>query len=209
MKIPILALRDQAHVAKGTTRLIYEWPGDHSRLIKVHKRWQPSENDGAWVRWFKAHEDWFLFRTGILRELNVYLRTRYDDWQSLNEHIAPILGLVDTDLGLGFVITAVRDAQGGLAPTARQLLRSEQMTAERAVKLQALVSLIEDSPWVIGDLNLDNIVLSEAGLPHEKFMLIDGLGERTLLPVQHWLPWARQRQKKRFAAKVRRRLAKL
>lgn len=208
MDIPILTLGGQAPVAKGTTRFIYEWPGDPKRLIKVHKRWQPVPGDSAWKRWFKAQEDWFLFRTGILREVAVYLRTRYSAWLPLNEHIAPIIGLVDTDLGLGFVITAVRDAQGGLAPTARQLLRAKQMTPERAEKLLALVELIEDSDWVIGDLNLDNIVLSEAGVPKEKFMLIDGLGERTLLPIQHWLPWARKRQKKRFAEKVRRRLAK-
>lgn len=206
MKLHRLALSEKRPIAHGKTRAVYEYPEDPSKLIKVHLPRELSDTNTI-KRWFQQRQDWFLYRSGILRELDQFLASRYGhEKDPLVDHIAPIHGIVDTDIGLGFVVAAARTVAGELAPTVKNLRQSGGMTAERAQALIRLLEYLELSDLVVGDLNQDNIVLSDAGSSEEKFMIIDGLGERTWIPIQSWCSWASKRQKRAFVQKMRRRL---
>lgn len=202
MDIPVLTLSTETPIAQGKTRWVFQHPQDESVLIKVHRSRLQEGTENAW----KRREDRFLYRTGILRELAVYVDSRYGPRHPIVEHIAPVYGVVDTDLGPGFAVAAARDIFGELAPTVLELRREGQMTPARAHALDGLFELILDTDLLIGDLNQENIVLSQAGSEREKFMLIDGLGERTWLPVQRWCVRIARRQKRVFVRKMRRRL---
>jgi hypothetical protein len=80
------------------------------------------------------------------------------------------------------------------------------MTPERHVKLDRLLQSLLDTALMIGDLNQENIVLKNAGHTDERFVLIDGLGERTWIPTQSLLGWVNRRRKRAFVATMRQRL---
>lgn len=201
-----LVLSGQAPLLTSKTRRVFEHPEDEGLLVKVHisRKLAPGV-DG--IRAFLANkQDHFLYTTGIMRELQQFVESRYRDYGDVVEHIAPIYGVIDTDLGLGLIVAAVRDSQGQLAPTVRKLFQNDAMNGERRTKLDRLLKAIQETPLVIGDLNQENIVLENAGGANERFMIIDGLGERTWIPAQRWLSFVGTRQKRNFVAKVRARL---
>ncbi|TGG95264.1 hypothetical protein E4656_02260 [Natronospirillum operosum] len=206
MDIPSLHLAGSSPVGKGKTRWVFEHPHDPDLLIKIHRHRVDTATGPFWKRWWARKQDRFLYRSGILRELSVFVDSRYGDQHAVNQHIVPVYGVADTDRGLGLVVAAARDISGQLAPTVLKLRKSGEMTPGRARALDKMLTLILDTDLLIGDLNQENIVLSQAGSEQEKFMLIDGLGERTLIPIQSWCTWAARRQKRVFVEKMRRRL---
>lgn len=207
MLIPELKLSDQSPVGKGKTRLVYQHPENPDWLVKVHRS-RMTGSESGWQRHWRQAEDRFLFRSGILRELQPYLDSRYHRANApLIPHIVPIIGIADTDIGLGLVVRAARAQDGSLAPTVRRLRRQGTMTPEQARAVHELLDKIVQTPLVLGDLNQDNIVLvREPETDTDKAMLIDGLGDRTWIPVRHWSAWLNARAKRHFVAKMRRKL---
>lgn len=210
----ILQLRQQSPIATGKTRLIFQHPHTPDWLVKVHRVTAPRDHGRGPMAWYRTLEDRFIYMTGFMREFRPYVYSRYGDHGALVNHIVPIIGLADTDLGLGLVVGAARDAQGNLAPTMRRVLKRGEMTTERQRKLNELLDYMLASDLVLGDLNQDNIVLAHdavaatKGQDPERFMIIDGLGERTVVPIQEWSSLINRRVKRHFVAKVRRKLAR-
>ncbi|WP_428239971.1 YrbL family protein [Gynuella sp.] len=193
-------------VAVGKTRYIYEHPDNPDWLIKVHRSMIPDQNLGRFKTWYARMEDRFVYMTGYLRELAVYLDSRYGAPEGIIKHIAPIGGLVDTDLGIGLVVSAVRDGSGELAPTLGQLINNGQINEQRYQKLMHFLEIVLTSKLVLGDLNLENVVLEQQEDGTEEFVLIDGLGERTFIPVQIFSKRIRQKRKLKFVQRVMDRL---
>ncbi|MEX1057139.1 MAG: YrbL family protein [Natronospirillum sp.] len=200
-----LTLSDRTPLLNSKTRHIYVHPDNEQLLVKVHIDRKPAPGVVGLGAWWAYQKDRFLYTTGVMRELQQFVASRYR-YDPIVRCIAPVYGVVDTDVGMGLLVAAVRDAEGRLAPTVRRLFREQAMTPERCHQLDTVLTLILTTPLVIGDLNEENIVLQNADGQNEAFMLIDGLGERTLLPAQRWIGWLKHRQKKRFVAKVRRKI---
>lgn len=186
------------------TRMVFEHPLDRNLLIKVHKPRKKAPSETGMRAWIAATEDHFQYTTGILREIAQFVESRYRDYGPVTQYIAPIHGVIDTDLGLGLLVAAARDSEGRIAPTVRTLLDDRRMTSQRLDALKRVLEAIVDTDLVIGDLNLENIVLCHADSPDERFLIIDGLGERTFFPVQRWIRFLSRRQKRIFAEKVSR-----
>lgn len=203
----VLSNRDPLLCSK--TRRVFKHPEDDRFLVKVHISRRPEQGKNGPGAWLANKSDHFLYTTGIMRELQQFVESRYKDYGAIVEHIAPIYGVIDTDIGLGLMVAAVKDAQGQLAPTVRRLFQNDAMTAERCAKLERLLREIEETQLVIGDLNQENIVLENADGGGERFMIIDGLGERTWIPTQRWLAFVSSRQKRNFVDKVRARLKRV
>lgn len=188
------------------TRYVYEHPDSPELLIKVHIDRLVGQSHPSW---FERRKDYFLYHSGIVRELDRYVEAHYGrfDYGDVVGHLAAIHGVIETDLGIGLLVAAVRDAAGALAPTVAKLRQQNLMNAARREKLLQLLERIESSSLILGDLNQGNIVLQSAGVEaDERFMIIDGLGERTWIPTQRFLPIVAHRRKARFITKMRRRL---
>ena len=199
-------LADRKPVAVGKTRYIYEHPDNPAWLIKVHRSMVPTQQTSKFKAWYARMEDRFVYMTGYLRELAVYLDSRYGNQESIINHIAPIGGLVDTDLGIGLVVSAVRDRQGQLAPTLGKLISNGQINNERYTRLMHFLNAVITSRLVLGDLNLENVVLEQLEDGSEEFVLIDGLGERTFIPIQWFSRRIRHKRKQKFVQRVMSRL---
>lgn len=208
MQRQTLVLSNSIPIAQGKTRYIYEYPGDKSRLIKVHRKLEQPDGAGRFKRWYMNAEDRFIYLTGFVREISIFLQSRYGKPDPMVDFVAPILGFQDTDVGIGMIVSAVRDKEGSLAPTLRDLLKSNAMTPSRVAALRLLLKSISASDIVLGDLNFENIVLDETSDEGERFVLIDGLGERTFVPIQALSRYVRKKRKAGFIEKVENRLTK-
>lgn len=211
MKPGPIALAGREPLLNSKTRWVYEHPDSPGLLIKVHMRRYGATPPTGLKGWFECRKDHFLYTTGILRELKQFVESRYQGpngpcYPEIQPYIEPVLGVVDTDIGLGLLVSAARDAEGNLAPSVLRLRRQGAMTPERHIRLDRLLQALLDTRLMIGDLNQENIVLKNAGEPDERFVLIDGLGERTWIPTQSLISWVNRRRKRAFVAKMRLRL---
>lgn len=190
-----ISLRACTPLLASKTRWVYAHPHDPSRLLKVHKQAAAP-----------GRRDRFMYRTGLLRDLWVWVDAHYRATDPMLAYIAPIYGVTRTDLGLALEVAAIYDAQGALAPTLRQLFKQGLMTPARRQSLQVLLTHLMQTQILLGDLNQDNLVLEGAGGAQEQWRMVDGLGERTWIPIQSWLPWVARRQRRRFVQKIRQKL---
>lgn len=209
METKFLELKPHKPIVQGRARHIYEYPGRPDLLVKVHRSHKAAEGAGWFEKWFRNQEDLFVYMTTFTREISVYVRSRYETPDPMVEHIAPISGLIDTDKGLGLVVSAVRGTDGELAPTLGKLIKSGEMNASRIEKARDLAGKIAASQLTLGDLNFSNIVLEQKEDGSEKFYLIDGLGEVTFIPIQAISKFARNKRKREFAAKIERKISNL
>ncbi|WP_108125528.1 YrbL family protein [Saccharospirillum mangrovi] len=202
-----LNLSGQSALLSSKTRLLFEHPESEDLLVKVHINRLPHD---SLPTWFERRKDHFLYATGILREFKQYVEARYPPRRQdpIIPYIAPIHGVIETDLGLGLLVSAVRSSDGHLAPTVRRLLREGALTESRHEKLQRLLDAIINSEFPLGDLNRENIVLQWAGdESREQFQIIDGLGDRTLIPASQWFSKVAGRRKRRFVERLKRTIA--
>lgn len=211
MKLGPITLAGREPLLNSKTRWVYEHPETPDVLIKVHMRRLDSSPQTGLKGWFERRKDHFLYTTGMLRELKQFVESRYlgpngPCYPEIQPYIEPVYGVVETDIGLGLLVSAARDAEGNLAPSVLRLRRQGAMTPERHTRLERLLQALLDTRLMIGDLNQENIVLKNAGEPDERFVLIDGLGERTWIPTQSLVSWVNRRRKRAFVATMRQRL---
>jgi hypothetical protein len=211
MKRKPLTLAEREPLLNSKTRWVYEHPDTPDMLIKVHMRRLDTTPQRGLKGWIARNKDHFLYTSGIVRELKQFVESRYQGpdgpcYPGIQFYIEPIYGVVETDMGLGLLVSAARDAAGKLAPSVLRLRKQGAMTPERHARLDQLLQALLDTSLMIGDLNQENIVLKDAGHPHERFVLIDGLGERTWIPTQSLVGWVNRRRKRAFVATMRKRL---
>jgi hypothetical protein len=201
----LIHLSGRTPVAKGRMRLVFEHPHDRSLLIKVirpdviERRW------GAGAAWYKRRRRYGRY-TSYLRELQEYIAAYAKHGQRLS-FAQTITGLVITDMGLGLVVEAVRDEAGELAPSLAGLFLRNAFDKNAQAALEIFLEQIVNSDLLIADLNPGNMVYlnSPDGVGH--FVLIDGLGVATILPIKTLLPWFNRRSKLSRVKRLRRYIA--
>jgi hypothetical protein len=200
-----LALKHLQPLAKGNARLVYEHPDDPALLVKVMRPDLVKSRSGEGTAWFRGlgrrYDPYVLF----LREICEYVAAYAAHGQAL-PYAQKVRGMVETDLGLGLIIVAVRGPDGALAPTVAKLIAIGNFdeTARRALD-ETLASLLE-SDIVLADLHERNLVYQQKdGASH--FVIIDGLGSSTLLPFKSWSRTLNRRSKLKRIARLRKRIA--
>ncbi|MCK0166467.1 PhoP regulatory network YrbL family protein [Jannaschia sp. S6380] len=199
----VLDLSQATQVANGAVRDVFERPGHPDQLLKtlrLEKRAVYDSRPGLLAQ-FKRRFTLGPYKY-FLKEYRCYLRTAH-----LAEKfdrpipIAEFGGVVRTERGLAQVVQKVGDEQGGLAPTLRMLLRVERFDPDLLRRLNAFVDDIHVLRVVAPDLNAGNIVLDPSG-DAPRFVLIDGYGEKSVLPLRAWFPALNARQLDRNFARI-------
>ncbi|WP_170464044.1 YrbL family protein [Ruegeria arenilitoris] len=138
------------------------------------------------------------------REANEYLAALNRNVPEI-ERLAQFKGFAVTTLGPALVVEKLTGPDGQLAPT----LETERVAAignlhkskELRDELMELLDELERGRIIVGDLTFDNVVRAEER--GGKLAIIDGLGERVLIPLTLLSDWAfRQsikRRRKRMA----------
>ena len=178
----ILKLAAQQPIARGRMRNVYAHPRDPDLLIKTIRPEVISERWGEGQRWYKSkrrHGHYISY----LREIDEYIAT-YSAHGECPGFTQKIHGLVETDLGLGLVLEAVRGPDGGLAPTLTTLLKEGSFDSEASAALEDFFVQLLDSDVIIADLHGGNLVYTGSGKSGKHFVMIDGLGLATIMPFK-------------------------
>ena len=177
----VLTLSSAEPIAVGHLRSVYQHPARANELIKVMRADAVARRWDAPGRWHKR-----LPRTrhyiGYLRELKEYIgaRARAPD---VDAPIARMIGVVETDLGLGLVSEKVVDAEGALAPTLAAVYEKRGFTPELHAALGDFLQGLLDGNVIVGDMHAWNIVFGRDSRGGPRLVMIDGFGEKHAIPV--------------------------
>lgn len=181
----LLRLRDVEPVARGKQRYVFVHPDDSRLIVKVPTERYMRSRGGQGGKWYKKwHKSLTRSKHNLifLREIREHLALRASG--ALPSYVQDIVGFIETDIGLGVATRAVRDRTGALAPTLLTLLREGRFSDEARGKLEQFFAWLVDAPIVVGDLHAGNLLYGYAEGPGEHFVIVDGLGERNLIPLK-------------------------
>ena len=198
----MINLSNRQPIAQGKQRFVFIHPDQPDLIIKVIR---PDAADRAWGRWYKMRRCYGQYLS-YMREIGEYVATHAREGSS-PPFVQRIKGFVDTDMGLGLVLDAVRGEDGGLAPTLRAMLRNGTFdrAAERA--LEEFFQELMASDVIAADLNGGNVVYARVAENGSRFVMIDGLGQHNLIPIKRFSRTINRRGKFRRIGKLRRQIA--
>jgi hypothetical protein len=195
-------LEDKQPLVSGAYRDIYQHPHDENLLIKVVKPLaveRYAQRASIYTSW---RGNW-RYRNQS-REIEEYLALRRRGQHTL-PFIQHLVGVVDTDFGFGMVVRKVRGRDGELAPTIMELVERGGLTPEIRGRMADLLAEVVRNHIVFGDISGKNIVQADDEEHGNRLVIIDGLSDRLLLPVNSWSPMVnRVYCERRFARAIRR-----
>lgn len=171
----------------GGRRLCYEHPTDLGKCVKILRRDdQRTVRIAKKTRWLPA---WFRRAYDNNADEMHTLEREYARIGSVaKRHLPESYGMQPTDQGPGLVLDLVRDCDGGISRSLRELLTIGHSPHEFQTAYDEL-----------GDFLLEHLVMTRAILDHNiaaqrqsdgawRLYLIDGLGDPALVPVARWIP---------------------
>lgn len=172
-------------LGQGTQKLVYEHPDDPYKVIKIMKPENATFHGGRanqnHLRSHHSHGIYRQFRREILQYLQL-CKNSYGD----NKFIFPIetvYGFIATNKGLGLVTEKI------ISPN------NESLTLEHLIingtfakkHKQALDLFFDDSCQqhvVFGEVNIGGIMYTEKRQNRPEFVLVDGIGEKLIIPFR-------------------------
>jgi hypothetical protein len=204
-----LVLSELTPLKTGNLRDVYQHPQQPALLVKIvrpdaiARRW---DNAGWFKRLPRARH-----YGGFVRELKEYIALRAQAPREVAP-IAHMLGIVDTDLGLGLVSEKIVGADGAMAPSLHALCRANGGVAPAwtVAALDTLYAELLRFNVIVGDLHAGNIVHgsdSRGGAP--RFFLVDGFGETNFVPLNSMSRWRNARHTLHQFRRLQRELVQL
>ncbi|MGR3660296.1 MAG: YrbL family protein [Paracoccaceae bacterium] len=183
-------------IAKGRKQSVYDHPDDPKTLVKVltegpePRRLIPRYSEFR----YGSYRPWH-------REISEYLSLLNRGVHEIGR-LSALHGLATTSHGPALLVEKLTGPDGHLAPTLRQMIRATAPgSRERGSLEEEVGDLLDDldrGRIIVGDLHPGNIV--RAVERDGRLVVIDGLGERTLIPITQFSNLAY-----RFAHQSRRR----
>jgi hypothetical protein len=203
-------LKDAEIIAAGHTRDVYRHPDDASLLIKVIRPSAIEARYGRGAPWYKFKRRRYRHLIAYLREVREQIAVHATGGQH-PAFLQKIVGFVETDMGMGLVVEAVRAADGTSAPTVAELAARGDLDRDRLAELDRFLDAMVASPVIVADLNPFNVVYGCPPGGAAQFVLIDGIGHKNLIPLERMSAginrWSKTRKAERFRQMVGARLA--
>ena len=105
---------------------------------------------------------------------------------------------------MGMIVEAARDREGNLAPTMLKLLTERRFDDKARAALERFTEKLLNSDIVVADVHPGNLVYAHNEEEGDHFVLIDGIGATTLIPLKVWSRRANLASKRKKIAKLRR-----
>lgn len=195
----MLIVEKLVKLGEGGYKAVYEHPDDPSKVIKVIRHERVSE-DGCFKkhgRW-KRHSMQGMYRQ-FRRELLQYLELCKRNY-SQRRFIFPIetsYGFIPTNRGLGFVVERIL-GPSGQGETLFDLCQSGRFSSKHAQALKAFFDECSELQVVFGEVNSEGLMYTESRTGKAEFVLVDGIGEKLIIPVRTWI----KKNNTRFIRKV-------
>ena len=168
-------------LASGSTRDVFWHPDDPDLLIKVIRADAIEKRYGKGRPWYKTTRRYRHY-VSYFREMREEIAVR----ALMERHpdsLQKIVGFADTDRGFGLIVEAAKDRDGQLAPTLPDLIQSGRFDARAEQDLKTCLNELLDSPVILADVHGANLVYAWTEARGQHFVLIDGIGCKTLIPL--------------------------
>lgn len=194
-------------IGRGASKLVYEFPGDEAKLIKLMNPLNVSEDGGFVKHGFLKRKMFQGIYRQFRRELLQYLQLCKVNYKK-NQFIFPMetpYGFVETDQGLGLVVEKIVGPSGS-GETVSDLCQSGHFSAKHAQALKQFFNDCCEMHVVFGEVNPAGIMYTENRTGRPEFVLVDGMGEKLFIPVRaifksvnaNYVRKVEERTKKRF-----------
>lgn len=201
-----IVLSNKRAVAQGSIRDVYRHPTNPRLLVKVVRLATLDEKFGSGRRWFKSRRRRYGHLIGYLREVREQLALQAAA-QGHPRYLQQIVGFAETDLGPGLVVEAIFAPDGSYAPTLGALLRKAPLSAKHARAFDRFCEELAQSPLILSEMNIDNVVYGSTDDGEERFVLIDGIGHKKFIPLEVASRALNRWNSRRKIANLRRRVA--
>jgi hypothetical protein len=176
----MLQLAQIAPLATGHIRKVYQHPQHADCLIKVIHS-ESIENRWNEAPWYRRRSRTGPYRD-FVREYKEYIAALHHGPYA-SSPLPRIVGLEQTDLGLGQVVEKVCDSGGqGLAPTLDAWVRQNGFTAQTQAALDDLLTRLLLHNVIAADLHAWNVVYGSDSRGGPRLVMIDGFGEKNIIP---------------------------
>lgn len=179
-------LKGQTAPASGSLQHVFACPGRDDLLIKVVRKDFAESRWTGWRGWLKRRRRLGVLTTA-LRTITEHLAMR-NAGLFPGRHVQEFVSVAETSEGIGIVVRALRGRDGDYAPTLRTLLEQGRFTRETQALLDEFAEWLIGSPLIVGDLHVGNVVLAWDEEHGERLVLIDGMGEKNLVPLNTFFP---------------------
>ena len=165
------------------------------------------EKFGSGRRWYKSKKRRYGHLVSYVREIREHIAVNAAGTEH-PDYLQKIVGFAETDLGLGLVVEAIFAPDGSYAPTLRTLASTGQMATDDVQRaFDRFCDAIAGSPVIIADLHMANVVYGSRDSAPPHFVIIDGVGHKTLVPLELMSPWINRWNNRKKISKLRERVA--
>ncbi|MES1964855.1 PhoP regulatory network YrbL family protein [Psychrobacter sp. AH5] len=200
----ILITEDLELLGQGTQKLVYAHPDSLDKVIKLMRPENATPDGGRATqnRW-RSQRSQGIYRQ-FRRELLQYLQLCKNSY-SAKKFIFPIetvYGFVATDKGLGLVTEKI------ISPTGSSLTLDHLVAYKMFGKKQkkALDQFFNDCCYhhvVFGEVNVGGIMYTEQRQGYPEFVLVDGIGEKLIIPFRAMSKTINTRNVKKVERKIK------
>lgn len=205
----ILQLKECTPLARGGKRIVFAHPDAPALLVKVIRPDARLENPKkpSWRKrlfWrFRRFKHYNAFKREVDELIAAYANSGNDRPPSFFQRF---YGFLETDLGLGSVTRAELDQDGNYAPTLAELVWQGRFTAPVRNDLNRFIDQFLRHNVVACDFHEGNLVHAWDETHGSHFVIIDGLGDKNLVPLCTLFPRFNRHYKRRRICRMKKRL---
>ncbi len=180
-----LLLSDMQPFGVGGRRLCYTHPHEPGKCVKVLRhdegRTIRGKNSGIVPARFRRAYDNNTHEQQILESLFARIGPQ------MSQHLPRSYGIVETDLGPGLVLDLVRDDDGNIARSIRELISTGFSLADFKPAFDEFSEFVLKHVVLTRNLHDHNLVAQHRDDGNWRLYLIDGFGDSAWLPVARWI----------------------
>lgn len=170
---------------QGTQKFVYEHPSDFDKVIKVMKPINATHDGGrANQHYLRSHRSQGIYRQ-FRRELLQYLQLCKNTYNQkvFTFPIENVYGFIPTDQGLGLVTEKII-SPNGLPMSLNELSQKKMLEDKHIEALKVFFDKCCEMHIVFGEVNIAGIMYTEKRQGVPEFVLVDGIGEKLIIPFR-------------------------
>lgn len=172
-------------LGQGTQKLVYQHPEDSDKVIKLMRPENATADGGrASQHPIRSNRHQGIYRQ-FRRELLQYLQLCKNNYAQ-KQFIFPIetvYGFISTDKGLGLVTEKIISPNGE-SLTLENLVNQGLFGDEQKKALDQFFDDCCNYHVVFGEVNVGGIMYTESRQNRPEFVLVDGIGEKLVIPFR-------------------------
>jgi len=181
----MILVEDLKLLGKGTQKTVYEHPNDSDKVIKVmHPEHSTADGGISGQYQLRAHRSQGIYRQ-FRREVLQYPQLCKNSYsqQRFTFPVETFYGFIATDRGIGLITEKVVSPTGSPL-TLEQLFTDNNLKEKHAKALNRFFDECCELHVVFGEVNIAGIMYTEQRRGFPEFVLVDGIGEKLLIPFR-------------------------